>query len=141
METSETRAATTVHYAVFGGRRRRFCLRIGEIGELEDLCSAGVGAIWRRLALLEFRHADIRETIRLGLIGGGEMQPGAAEALVSRLVDARPLAESVDLAVAIMRALIEGVTEEAKRAPGKETAESAPDAPETSPPISSPAQS
>lgn len=146
MTSAETIAATTVHYARFAGRRRRFCLRIGEIGELEELCGSGVGAIWKRLALLEFRHADIRETIRLGLIGGGELVPGAAETLVARFVDDHPLAETVDLAVSIMRALIEGVieggkiTEADKIMPGKETAESETDASATSPPISPPAQ-
>jgi hypothetical protein len=129
---------STVYRGVFGGRQRRFCLRVGEIGELEELCSAGVGAIWRRLATLDFKHADIRETIRLGLIGGEETTPSSAAALVSRYVDERPIAETLDLAIAILGALMRGAADASKDMPGKETAERN-DAPATSPPISSPA--
>jgi hypothetical protein len=129
---------STVYRGDFAGRRRRFCLRIGEIGELEELCGSGVGAIWRRLATLDFKHADIRETIRLGLIGGDETTPSAAAALVSRYIDERPIAETLDLAVAVLGALMRGAAEASKDMPGKGTAERS-DAPATSPPMSSPA--
>lgn len=133
-----TIAKTTVLHADFAGRRRRFCLRIGEIGELEQLCGAGVGEIWKRLAMLDFRASDIRETIRLGLIGGDEIAPVHADSIVTRYVDGRPIAENIDLAVAILRALMEGVAEASEHLPGKQMAGSQ-GGPATSPPSSSPA--
>lgn len=129
-------AKTTVHHALFAGRRRRFCLRLGEIEELEQLCGAGVGSIWKRLALADFKAGDIRETIRLGLIGG-DMAPKMADAFVERYVDARPLGENFELAIAILRALIDGAVEAEEDLPGKDTAERSDD-PATSPPSSSP---
>lgn len=39
--------------------------------ELERKTGAGIGSFCRRLFAGDFRHAEITETIRLGLIGGG----------------------------------------------------------------------
>lgn len=127
-----TRADTsrTAHHAAFAGRRRKFQLRIGEIGELERLCGAGLGEIMVRLSAHRFYLADIRETIRLGLEGGGESEP-AATALVMRNVDPTPIGEHLQLAADILSAAVTGVPVEA---PGKDRAAGSDDAPETSPP-------
>lgn len=49
----------------------------------------------------DWRVDDVRETIRLGLIGAG-MTPTDAFILVSRYVDTRPLGENFGLAAAII---------------------------------------
>ncbi len=136
MATSKT-AKTTVLHAPFAGKRRRFCLRLGEVGELEQLCEAGVGAIWKRFALAEYRFADIREAIRLALIGGEEVEPGIAALMVERNVDARPVTENAGLAISILAALIEGVVEASETLP-KKAPEETTKSPATSPPSSSP---
>lgn len=123
----------TTHLAPFAGQRRRFRLRLGEMGELERLCGAGIGEIMVRLAAHRFRAADIRETIRLGLEGGGTSEPEAT-ALVMRHVDEAPLAEHMQLAGDILSAAVAGIPDDAGKAAGEST-----ERPATSPPITPPA--
>lgn len=128
----------TAHTATFAGRARVFDLRIGEIGELETLCGAGVGAIYTRLGTLQFKHADMRETIRLGLIGGG-LHPAEADMLTQRYVDLQPINDSLQLAADIMRALFDGAAAATKDDDPGEAKGSG--GPATSPPSSPPASS
>lgn len=127
---------TTAHFADFGGRRRKFQLRIGEIGELEQACGAGLGAVYARVATMQWRLDDLRETIRLGLIGGGA-SPGEAHMLVRRYVDAdaAPKGGFLQLAADILMACINGVT----AAAGKQEGEGTSGDPATSPPSTKPA--
>jgi len=106
---------TTRHVAAFAGRDRVFCLRIGEIGELETLCGSGIGAIYTRIATLQLKMADLRETIRLGLIGGGAIA-SEADFLVARYVDDAPLNTHLQLAADILKALFEGAAAAQKEA-------------------------
>lgn len=103
----------------------RFCLRIGELRELQEKRDAGPLELFNRIVSHTWRVDDLREIIRLGLIGGG-MQPVEALRLVRAYVDPpRPLMESVDPALAILTAALRGVDDEQ---PGKtEAAETAPD--------------
>lgn len=75
--------------------------------ELETVCQAGVRTIMRRLITGDERLDDYRETIRIGLIGGG-LTPPAALRLVQTYVDERPRAESVEVAVAVLGVLSVG---------------------------------
>ena len=125
----------TAHAALFAGRQRIFDLRIEEIGQLETLCGSGVGAIYTRVATLQFRMADIRETIRLGMIGGG-LIGSHADLLVEQNVDGRPINESVSLAYAILKHLFDGIADATKDDPPGEPARS--DSPATSAPSSQP---
>lgn len=125
----------TAFAASFAGKARVFDLRIGEIEELENLCGAGIGAIFSRLATLQFRLADVRETIRLGLIGGG-MPASEATFFVKRYVDREPINENIQLAADILRALFDGVKDATKDDPPGEPARS--DSPATSAPSSQP---
>lgn len=129
---SEAALSTSVQRE-FAGRRRRFELRIGEIGELERHCDAGIGAILVRLATMNFKASDIRETVRLGLMGGGETEAEATH-LTLYYVDKRPLGDSLQLASDIVNACVNGVVDEGKE-PG-ETERSA--NPATSPPSTEP---
>jgi hypothetical protein len=49
-----------------------FALKMAQIEELEHLCDEGIGRIAARVfSRVDFSYRHIRETIRLGLIGGG----------------------------------------------------------------------
>lgn len=124
----------------FGGRARVFRLRIGEIGELETLCAAGIGEIYLRVATQRYRLADLRETIRLGLIGGGA-PPGEADMLVGRYVDGRPIAEYLQLAADILTALHAGAQDAAQDSPDEPGKAAGSGGPATSPPSSPPGSS
>lgn len=107
-----------------------FRLGLEQLEEHDDLLKAGPIAVLGSLVDGTFRHGAIRETLRLGLIGGGT-SPRDALKLVRRYVDNRPIVENLAYAVAILGAAVHG--EEVKKdegdAPGK------PDAakPETDP--------
>ena len=94
----------------FGGKPRRFELRIGEIRELEAERKAGVGAILSRLAYNQFFADDIRETVRLGLMGGGADE-AEAHRLVIFYLEKRPLGENLQLAFDTLHAALNGVPE------------------------------
>ena len=89
----------------------KFELRIGEIGELERVAQAGIGEIYMRMTGLRFRHADIRETIRLGLMGAGEIE-ATATSLVGFYVDPSPIGTHLQLAADILEACVNGVPPE-----------------------------
>lgn len=89
----------------------QFRLPIGQLRELQEKCGAGPRVIFERLRSGMWMVDDIRETIRLGLIGGGTA-PIPARALVERYVDARPLSENVMAATSILLAAIVGVPDD-----------------------------
>ena len=120
--------------AKFGDGEYRFWLPLPQVFELERVCDASIIAIEERLRMgmgqnddgsMEFIGGgtgmvrEIRETIRLGLIGGNqglvdgeEIEVGPLRA--KQLVDlycypARPLAEGVALAWLILSSAIFGV--------------------------------
>lgn len=86
---------------------RTFRLPIGQLRELQDKCAAGPLQILGRLSDGTWRVDDVRETIRLGLIGGGAT-PTDALVLVHRYVDARPLLENTALAQSILLVALMG---------------------------------
>ena len=90
----------------------RFRLGWGELIKLQEACDAGPLVIFGRLGSGTWRLNDIRETMRLGLIGGGKT-PDAALALVRDYVEARPPMENVALARAILGAAVLGPADEA----------------------------
>jgi hypothetical protein len=99
--------STTV-YRLFGGRDCRFELRLGEIRELERIRTAGIGTIYKRVAFIDCYADDVRETIRLGLIGGGTAH-AEATAMMQFAFDGQPLNSWVQLAADILKAAFEGV--------------------------------
>lgn len=93
-----------------------FRLGIGELEELQEKCDRGPFEIMQRLAAGTWRVAEIRETLRLGLIGGG-MPPMEALKLIKRYVDDRPLAHNIQHASAVILAAVLGAPDGEK--PGK----------------------
>jgi len=79
-----------------------FRLPVSQLLELQDLCNAGPAEIYDRLLQHKWRYQDLRETIRLGLIGGG-MGPQEALARIKRYVEPpQPLLDSVPVALEIL---------------------------------------
>lgn len=97
---------------VWGNGEDQFCIaKIGELLALEDKCNAGIMTIMHRIQTEAWYVNDIRETIRLGLIGGG-MSAEKAMIAVKLHVDGHPLMQSVLLAHAILAAAIVGVPDD-----------------------------
>lgn len=121
------------HRSPFAGQERTFRLRFGEVAELERLCNAGIGAIALRIGTHQFYQADIRETVRLGLQGGGIDEPQAT-ALVGSAFGERELAEHIELAAKTIEAYLNGIPEELKKKEPKRRARK----PRSSSPVTSP---
>lgn len=111
-----------------------FKLGLKQIGELQTKVGCGIGALYARVlrgryenresgasfghpAEAEYRSEDLTETIRQGLIGGGqgeangqavEMSSIVANRLVKAYVEERPLSESWTIAAAVLSACVEG---------------------------------
>lgn len=100
--------AHPVVYADIGGRRVRLMLRIGDRGELERITGRGVQEINSRFAQMMASEAEIAETIRLGLVGGGECTPAVAAAVVDTFVRPR-LFDHFALATQVFLASVAGV--------------------------------
>lgn len=98
----------TAFRSFLGDGERVFRLTPPMIVELERLTGAGIGSIVKRLVDGHFTHAELVDTIRLGLIGGGEASPEDARAIVDTYVIGRPLAEVYPIGVGILESLYFG---------------------------------
>jgi len=87
--------------AFFGDAEYPFRLSPALIIELEHKTGAGIGTLCSRIFNRQFAQADIHETIRLALIGGG-LKPERAAALIASYAVDRPLSETHPIAVAIL---------------------------------------
>lgn len=110
-----------------------FALKLPGIHELQEKCGIGIGGLFARVLQGRFvtnegleygshsdaayKMADLTETIRQGLIGGGQGEADGQPVKVTSLVANRlvenyvvnaPLAQSWALAATILSALIEG---------------------------------
>lgn len=121
---------TTLIRRPFAGQDRSFQLRLGEISALEAACAAGIGEIALRINMHTFKAADVWETVRLGLEGGGMKEPQATR-LVMNYHDG-PLSDYLGLAAEIISAALHGAAPQ-DDAPGKDEAEGS-TSPGTSPP-------
>lgn len=96
---------------VFGDGKHDFLLDIGRLEELQEKCDAGPEAIWRRVVAGEWKVQDLRETIRLGLIGAG-MDATKALILVERYANTGDLAGLKPLVQGIIGAALIGAPDE-----------------------------
>lgn len=88
----------------FGDADRRFALTPDLVRELERKAGAGIGAVSRRMFSGDFHHVEVLETVRLGLVGGGETPERAVE-LVALYAAPRPLSEVHPVATAVLEGL------------------------------------
>lgn len=95
----------------FGDGTYEFRLAWGELSKLQEACDAGPFVILHRIGEGAWRVEDLSHIIRLGLIGGG-LEPVKALRLVRQYVEARPPAESVPLAYAVLSAGCVGAPDE-----------------------------
>ena len=101
----------TPYTTSFAGTEYTFRLTQPLIKELETACGAGLGTIGARVFARQFMQADINETIRLALIGGGTDPKRAAELIAAYVAD-RPISETYPLAAKILERLYVGVPHE-----------------------------
>lgn len=94
-----------MHKAFFGDRERDFSLTPHLIPEFERVTGKAIGATMDNLRRMSF--AEITNTVRLGLIGGGT-HPAEAQALVQAYASAHPLGELHLLALDILTDLWTG---------------------------------
>ena len=92
----------------FGDGVHTFKLPFAQLEELQERTGVGPAALLGRLADGTWRVADVRETVRLALIGGGEMTAADALRFVSRYVDGEPLNDSLAAAVSILAITLNG---------------------------------
>ncbi len=90
--------------AFFGDADYQFRITPSLVLELERATDAGIGALCRRLFRGDFRLADVAETIRLGLIGGGT-PPQDAKRLTDTYLPVTPLTDQYSLAVTVLELL------------------------------------
>lgn len=88
-----------------------FRLGIKELRTLQEKCDAGPLQILRRLQTERWMIDDVREPIRLGLVGAG-MPPSDALKLVVEHVDKRPIAENVLIAHAVVMVALYGAPDD-----------------------------
>lgn len=93
-----------------------FRLRVKELEELQEITNCGPHFLFRRVSSGDWWVRDLRETIRLGLIGGG-MEAVKAKTLVERYFDPGPYLQHVATVQAILGACIAGAPDGEK--PGK----------------------
>lgn len=113
----------------WGDGEYRFRLMIGQLRELQEKVDCGPYFLLNRIIKGEWLVDDLRETIRLGLIGAGQ-EPAKATVLVQRYVDARPIRESIAPARTILMAAIIGAPDgeqPGKRRAAKAQARSSPE--------------
>jgi hypothetical protein len=105
-------SATGTRSIIWANGEDVFCLaKVGLILDLEDKCKAPFAVIMARLENGAWGLNDVRETIRLGLIGGG-MNPEKAMAAVRNHVDENPLSHSVLVAYEVVRTVVFGVPDD-----------------------------
>ncbi|ATU92015.1 gene transfer agent family protein [Phyllobacterium zundukense] len=89
------------HVAFFGDAEHAFTLTPEMVFELERKTGVGIGAFYKRVFAFEFHFADLLETIRLGLIGGGT-SPSEAHSLIETYAKPTPIEELIPLAFTLL---------------------------------------
>lgn len=89
----------------WGDGEHTFRLAYAQLRELQDKTGCGPEELANRIARGTWKVDDIRETMRLGLIGGG-MEPMRALTLTIRYVDNRPWLENKQPAYLILLAIL-----------------------------------
>ncbi|WP_127595949.1 gene transfer agent family protein [Nitratireductor alexandrii] len=98
------------HVAFFGDGERPFALPLNETRQLERATGHGIGRLCKIVFAREFAIADLTETIRWALIGGGASPKEAAD-LIAAYADNRPIAELLTVVVPILESAFFGDTQ------------------------------
>ncbi|BCM87086.1 gene transfer agent family protein [Methylobacterium indicum] len=93
------------------GATHRFRLAIGDLEALQEATGLGPVALLQRLhAGLSYRFRDVRDVLRLGLIGGGTPVPRAHA--IARRLDGLPCIALIAKAALVLAAALEGAEDE-----------------------------
>lgn len=87
------------------------CLRIDELIQLQEKLGVGPNVAATRLLQGEWLVEDVRETVRLGLIGGGMSQRDAFD-LVGRCIREGHLLDYAAIAANLLFAALAGIEDE-----------------------------
>jgi hypothetical protein len=98
----------------FGDGVYDFALGIGQLEELQELTDAGPEEVFDRISERRWKLADLRHTIRLGLIGAGVDQFKAL-ALVERYAGPGDLLALKPICTSIIAAALVGAPDEDKK--------------------------
>lgn len=113
----------------FGNGRNEFFLDVPQLEELQRYTDAGPEHLYHRMTRLGFdggwRYVDVKETIRLGLVGAG-MNSLDAMMLVENYAKPGELLHAKRIAVMVLAAALAGDPDEDR--PGEMAGESATDA-------------
>lgn len=93
------------------GEEYVFRLAWGQLIKLQEARDCGPFVIYVRLHGIEWRMEDVRDVIRLGLVGGG-MDEVKARKLTKEYVEQRPLIKTLPIAQAVIKAAILGPPDE-----------------------------
>lgn len=114
---------------LFGGDVRLFRLGIDELLAVEDACKSAVADIRSRLALKRWWISDVREPLRLGLLGGG-MEPEKVRKLIDEHVAPGRIERHAMTALIVVNAALLGEDLEDEADPKAEDAGAAPESPQ-----------
>jgi hypothetical protein len=106
-----------LYRGVFGDGLHTFRLGIEQLEELQESCDAGPEEVFYRVMNGTWRVKDIRETLRIGLIGGG-MNNVKALVLVNRYAGDGAFGGLKPLVIGILGAAIDGAPDEDKPGSG-----------------------
>lgn len=95
------------------GGEHDFALPLGQLRALQDATDSGPEEIFNRLRLGNWRVNDLMDTIRLGLVGSGEMDKKEASRIVVALFDQHPIVDFKLTAIAILAAALFGIEDDA----------------------------
>ena len=101
-------AVSTSVTFTWGGAKRTFALPNAQMRDLQKITGVGPAKLLQRLFEGEWFLDDLRETVRQGLIGGGEIA-SAADKLIADYFDPEPKHLQTKLAQAILGAWLLGV--------------------------------
>ncbi|MBO0140218.1 gene transfer agent family protein [Agrobacterium sp. Ap1] len=119
MNTTKNHASIT---EFFGDAEYPLCLTFALAAEWEKLRERSLNFTFA--CMVETRAAqllDVREVVRLGLIGGG-MEPREAHEKVRVYVENRPLVEGMAVALSVMEAFLFGSDEWREANPARDVA-------------------
>ena len=94
----------------FAGKIRRFRLAIGELEELQEVTGVGPVVLLQRFFEDEQSFVDVREVLRIGLVGGGEEVSDAYELV--RDLHERPVIPAVTAATVVLTVALERDSQE-----------------------------
>lgn len=91
------------HVGYFAGAEREFCLKTGQILDLEEACDkTGIGAIYFRVGSGQYFFREVTNVIIQGLVGSGMSFKDAKKLVHERVDFGEPLAELQGLALDIL---------------------------------------